>query len=447
MGCRAALLALWAFAAPAAIALGPPSSALAQSQLAQSQLGPSQDVTLTDVSLKLGPATYRAKTLTLRGTRMSQAEAGALFDPRAPQALAARFAALNAAEITIPELVSESAAGTVRQTATYRNVRLSDIQGGSVARTAVAGGSAETVGPDGTSRAVFGASTAEDTDLAAVAALFVPPAAGAPPEAKRLYASISLEGLSGGDPKTGGTFRVGRLAARDIKGRPTKDGLTATFAALAAKPSSDNPSAAERNRVFAILADLFDSVEIGSFEATDLTGGSATQPELRIARLGFSGGERAEFRVEGLQGGAPGASFRVGAFSLGGFSPKQFVAAIRGLSTLQSDELDPADARKLVPGTGAIRVSDVAVEVPADKGRPAGRVSIGSVELSADKPVEGLPSEIRVALRDLSVPMPKSAEDDGLKQLVALGYERIEGSLAAELAWSEPSREIALREL
>ena len=63
------------------------------------------------------------------------------------------------------------------------------------------------------------------------------------------------------------------------------------------------------------------------------------------------------------------------------------------------------------------------------------------------KPVNAIPTNIRIGLQNLDMALPSNSTDDGVKELVALGYKDIDISLVAAATWNEAASEITLNEV
>jgi hypothetical protein len=446
MRLRAATLALSALLIGGAGAWTPFAPSPARAQSAEPQPA---DALVEDVEVRVGPVWFRAKRIEFRGANLPAADLRGLFDTASGESLGGRIAKLTAAEIVIPELVSEASGPGGTQITTYRDVRLRQVRAGQVASMAAAAGVIMAKGSGGSSSGEFARVAIEEVDLGHIAAVFA--GRPGPAEMKRVYGAVRVEELKLTDPK-GATSRIAGMTARDLKAKPLPAGLAGAMTALAAGSDPKAASPAERRRVFGITADLLESLEIGSFEATGMMvetpadGGSG-----RIARLAYTGGTKPELRVEGFDAGGADSRVRIASLALGGYSLAPMLTALRDLGASADEEIGPDRLRALIPATGSLRVSDVQIsaarQTPGQ--RPLGPigVTIGSIETSAEKPVSGLPTEIRLAFRDVAFPLPQNPEDEALKQLARLGYERVEGSIAGELAWTESSSEVALRDL
>ena len=400
-----------------------------------------------NLGFSLGPVTYLIARADVRGSAMSRDELTRVLDPASPMKLADRVNRLSASDIAIPELVSETGGGAVRQTTTYRDVRLSGIGGGRIASLAASAGTF--AGSSGSDRQEggFGRIEIADADLGfAVALMDEKATAGGPEAMRRLYGSFSIDGLSSRDGK-GATARVARMSGRDLAARRTPEGWGATFGRFVGQHDLNALPAGERREVVGAIVDLLDAFEFGSLEATgiEFREPGAKDSAGRIARIAYTGAARgsSEFRIEGFEAGRDEGRVRLSSFSLGGFSLSPALKAAKEMAGADPTSLTPADLRRLVPAIGSIRVSGIDVEA----GDKSGAVSVGSMEILADKPVESIPTDLRVAVRNIAMPIGPNPTDDGLQQLKSLGYDKLDGSFVANVGWNEAGQELVLREV
>jgi hypothetical protein len=406
-------------------------------------------ITVENLVLRGGPAVYRIPRTELRGTTLTPAEVSAVLDPASNEAASARILRLAASEIAIPEIRAEQSIGDGQQVTIYRDVLLTGVRDGQVA-SAVAGGGTFEVSGDAESRGSFKSLTLDKYDLGLTLALFMGPGDAQPGPLKRLYAAFSLEGLSLVDG-AGSTTSIARVASGEVLARPTRDGWTNAIAALAkAPPDLNKAEPAERRRVLSVLADVVDSFQVGSLEATgfEFRDPKTTADVGRIARIAYSAaadGRPGEIRLDAFDVTAEDSHVRIGSMAVGGLSLKPFLEAARDMVEVGPEGPDPAQIRKLIPASGTLRLSDIVVDQTKPGGSPL-HFAIGAIELAADKPVENIPSDMRIAFRDVSIPV-EAAEEGGLQSVADLGYGRIDASVAFGAAWNEPAAELILRDI
>lgn len=59
-----------------------------------------------------------------------------------------------------------------------------------------------------------------------------------------------------------------------------------------------------------------------------------------------------------------------------------------------------------------------------------------SYELALNKPYNGIPTDIRVAYEDMSLPVPANSNEEMYQQLRKLGYDRVSISSNLEANWN-----------
>lgn len=411
------------------------------------------DVTLEDVRLKVGETVYSAPRMIVRGTPLSQAEWTRLLDPGAPETLPARVGRLQARAVELPEFVSETETPQGRQRTTYRNLRVETVGGGRIGAVTADGGTMVQPAQGGTGK--FGSVSVSDVDLGRAVALFYDKAA--PGEAlQRIYGGFSIDAFTLEDGK-GVTTRIGRMAGRDLSAKPTSVGWLGTINTLAATPDFKMGTPEQRRAGIEALGELFDAMAVGSMELTDVSFASRdpSAGQGRVGRAVFTGaapGRAAELRMDGIEGGSADGKVRLASLQFGGLSMKPVLETM-------SDDLakgppqGPEAVRRLFRMIGSLKLSGLDGEFP--DGKPGGdgpsrrgpRFGLGQFEFATGQPVEGLPSDMRLTLRNVTVPIPANPVDGPLKEIASLGYDRVDASLVANLGWNEAGQEIVVREI
>lgn len=421
------------------------------------------DVVIENVRLSAGPVVYTAPRAEFRGTSLTKADLTLLFDPASPEPLAARVARLDAAEIVVPEITSEVASPHGPQLTRYRDVVLATVSAGRIASVTAASGTIEANGPEGVSRGTFGRFSLQDLDLALAVSLFTETAPAGPVPLKRLYGAFTLDALALADP-AGTLSTVGRLSGRDLSARPVPDSWLGALTILGRTPDLKAASPEDRQRSLRAMADLFGAFALGAVEATDIAfgpkagedgkDGGKDDGKGRIARIAFQGAtasRNADVAIEGFEAGSKDVRVRFGTLSFGGISLQPMLDGLRDLGTSAQEEMSPAQMRKLLPLVGGMKLGQLEVEIPSgDMPRlsdpnPMTRIALAEAEIVGGRAVDGVPSDIRIAIRNLTFPISPNPDNDGLKQLAGLGYERFGASASADLGWNEAGQEIALR--
>lgn len=415
------------------------------------------EVTLDNLTLEVGGTTYRIPRIDFTGVSLSRADLMSLFAAGAGEPIASRLAKLSARRVVVPELTVEDLAGGERQVRRYRNLVASGVAGGRIASLTGEGGTVQGGNPWASGR--FGPMAVEGFDLAEAARLYTEKASASPPEMTRIYDSFSMEDLTLSDPQ-GAEVRIARLSGRDLSARPTKDSWAETERLAGALDPTGRDRSPEKALSFAALLELLDSFRIGSVEATgfEMRDLHAAEPAGgRIARIAYTAaasGKPAEARLEGVAISAESGRIRIGAVSFSGFSFQSTIAALRALGDKPLSSLDWAELRRIVPTLGTVRISGFSFDGPG-KAEPSGgeprfdriRLTVREMEAAADKPLNGLPTDLRFAIGGLSLPVPADTAEESLKDLAALGYGSLDLSFLAAASWNEPGNELLVREL
>lgn len=405
-------------------------------------------VTMENVTLASGATTVLAPRIEVRGTALGRPDLATLLDLAAPEPWAARLARLTAREIVVPELRVEQTFGGRKQFAVYRDLTARDVVAGRAARIEAAGAEirVEAQAEGGSGR--YGRMSASEVDLGEMARLYTE-RADAPGAMRRIYGPFSVDGITFADRK-GVEFRIGRAEGGGFSARPVKDswgGLTEALGAM--KPNGGSPE--ERSRLMSAVADMLDAFEAGPFAMSDLTvkDPSAKQPvDLRIAKIAYSGaGRAAEFRIDDTAIGTPDGQVKLASIVSSGFSLAPTLEGLRALSGKKPDEVDPADMRRLAPVLGSLRLSGLSFDGIAKGGEPPLRVGVRSAEIKAERPVNGVPTDSRVAINGLTLTVPPDTKENGLKEIAALGYGTVDLSWLFDVGWNEPTGELAVREV
>jgi hypothetical protein len=412
-------------------------------------------VILENVTLDLGHLSYKAPKIEFSGVSLSRAELAGLFDLSVTEPLAARLARLSAKEIVAPELVTEQKGGANRSVTRYRNVVARDVVQGRMGSLTVDGAAIDVDVPEGKSTGTLGRITARDLDLAEAARLYSDKAGAAAPEMKRIYGVFSMENLLIAGPK-GAEVRIARIAGKDFMARPTKDSWAETVKAMGAMDTSDKASAADKSRAMNVMLDFVGAFQIGSMEATGFDFRDPNGKEKangRIARMAYTGpaaGQPAEARMEGMDFEGDDGRVRIANLSFSGFSFASTFEGMRSMAGKPMEKLDPTEARKLMPTIGTMRFSGLDVDVPDTEAKEKGqklRFAVRDIEVTADKPLNGVPTNLRFGVDGVTFTVPPGAKQDGLRELSELGYTKLDVSGIVAASWNEAGNELVVREV
>ncbi|WP_262267605.1 hypothetical protein [Microvirga yunnanensis] len=410
---------------------------------------------LDNVSFTFGSATYEAKRIEFSGISSSRADLEALFSSTSTEPMESRLKRISVKQILIPEARVKQTFGQDVQTTTYRNTTLTDVVQGRIGSALIEATGAETKRAKGSLVVSNGRATMSDLDLPALAGLYEAKAESTSAPFAKIYGAFAIENIDVTDGEANVSFRVARMSGRDFMGRQTRDSWNGTFGLFTEMAERQELSPADQARFFPALADLLDAFQIGSIEASGVEVNTKTRGEPgqgRIARIAYTGGtesQPADMRWEGFEFSGKDNHVKLDGLSLTGFSFRQTLEGLRSLQGKSLDDLDPATMRSLVPTLGTLRLQGVSIDGSTDDDGKKVKVQAGlkGFELTADKPMNAIPTNFRFGLQNLTMALPSNSQDEGVKELVALGYKTIDVSFLAAATWNEAASEIALSEV
>jgi hypothetical protein len=443
---------------PVRIAVGALRAPLWSAALAQE----AGSFTLENVTLQIGSSVHTMRAVRFVGVTNPRAEIEALFDKASTEPFSQRLARIAAKEIAIPELVSELRYDAFKQRSIYRNLSLSGVESGRIKLATGEGVDVDSTfrmdatGKEGKGTARYGRIVADSTDLATLIRFY---AEGWPTPSGDfipVQGSFSAENITVTDPN-GLTVTIARVSGRNFSIRPSQQPAFGWMTSMFEVAAKSDPPQEESRRLLAGALELAGSFKIGATEATGIQF-AGTSPEgkavkARIARISYTGATAttpADARAEGVDVAAEDGTAKIDLLAFTGFD---FEPTLRGLAALKDrrlDELDPATIRSLVPTIGTIRYAGLAFDVPnAESKAPTPervKFELKNLAITADKPLNGVPTNLRLDLQNLTAPMPAASEDESVKTLIGLGYRTVDVSTAFAAAWNEAAREIAISE-
>ncbi len=411
-----------------------------------------ENVTLNDVTLGVDYITYRIPRVDVTASSLSQAQLLALLDKNATEPLAKRLAQFSASAISAPQMFIEQTVGGDKSTIVYKDIAARDIVNGKIGSFTVSGAAMSGMAANKPVDGTFGPMSVKDFDLVLTLRLYTDKAGPNDTVPRVIYSSFSAEKMAITGDK-GVKVGIDRVSGGGFKARPGQTPWLDLMKTLAEQGDFEKLPNPEKARVGTMFLDMFDSFEFGQIELTGLSieDASTGKPvSVRINRVAVSGGDASEVRMEGFDITAPDGKISLGLSTWSGYSFKPTIAGLRELLARPDlDKLDDFDFRKLMPVIGTSRSADLLLDVPNEK-TPGERIQVAmkGSELTADKPLNGIPTNVRYAINNLAMTIPSGLQqEEGLKDLLAMGYKAINVSLAIETVWNEAANEIAIKEV
>lgn len=429
-----------------------------------------ETLTVTDIELP-GSSLYNLTipSVEVTDSNLTEAQIRELFNITSATDLS-KWAGITAKSLKIPEIsmkYSIPSAGpgstVVDETITYRDLELIDIIDGVAASTTIGGAD---VSADQLVSMNFGKMSTGRFDIGAMLAFYGigGDVSATSADMKEVYAGFQFEG---GTFKVGagptpvlscqfGPATTGRFIARPLKTSLAE--LETVVKRIEAAQKSDPtamPAPADVKSLVSYYTDLMTAFasEPMKFEGFDCSGSDPAGKPYKVASgsidVGsFEPGIYPDISLDDFHVEADGGFVTLGNFTWKKMDLNGPIAALDSAPLL-----DPAwfaaNWRKLIPAMDGLSVTDVAFDVP-DTAAPGNRTSgkAGLFDVTLGKYINGLPSEIAVALDDATFPLPPElAAGPAAAHLAARGITEITSDTRVKLHWDEATNTIVVDEV
>jgi hypothetical protein len=142
---------------------------------------------------------------------------------------------------------------------------------------------------------------------------------------------------------------------------------------------------------------------------------------------------------------------RIGAIIFSGYSFSESIAALKELGEKGVEKIDENMIRRLVPVIGTMRFSDFDFDIrpKAEDGETPEPIRFTMKELVArsEKVLNGIPTEVSLALEGLRVPIDPATQTDGIKTLAEMGYKEVALSFSMAALWNESASDLEVSEI
>ncbi|HEV7321464.1 MAG TPA: hypothetical protein VGO04_22900 [Ensifer sp.] len=353
----------------------------------------------------------------------------------------------------------------------------------------------------------MGAVTGETFDVAYMARIYTQKAGPEDKEPKPLYGPISVKNLSFSDSKS--RFGYDEVRSSGLSVRMPADPLLETLEKLQSVSDPEALPPEERQTFFKRILSLADMLGKGDIEMLGLKmdvpqkdGEAGKTVKLALDKMVLQlDGRTFDGAIYGASAGEGDDYFKFAEASIKGFSWAPTMEALTKLAGLKEEEFETFPYTTLMPEFGTIRVAGLAVDMPgsdpsaltdgetseedasaSEAEPPVGaepapdaeaeaevqgetateappvetavpsvpervRFTLDTYEVALNKPRNGIPTDVRVSYRDLSMPIPADAADESFKALRKIGLDTLSFSANVELAWDEPSENLVVKDI
>jgi hypothetical protein len=430
-----------------------------------------ETLTVTDIELP-GADLYQLSIPSVEVTdgNLTEAEIRDLFAIDSVADLS-KWAGITAKSLKIPEITMQYSVpaavpgGTpVDETITYRDIELLDVVDGVAASTLVGG--ADVTGAQAM-KMTFGKMSSGRFDIGALLAFYGigGPAVTPATEMTEVYADFAFEGgtFSVGAGETPmftcdfGAATAGRFLARPLK--TSLADLEAVVLRVQEAQKTDPtamPDPADVKALVGYYTDILtafasDPMEFDGFDCSgsDITTGTPVNVASGTISIGnFEPGIYPNISLDDFTVEADRSVVDIGNFTWKRMDLNGPIQALEGAAEL-NEAWFAANWRKLVPAMDGLSFSDVTFDIPSPDS-PSQRVAgkAGLFDITLGKYINGLPSEIALALDDATFPLPPElAAGPAAAEFAARGLTEITSDTHLKLRWDEATNTIIVDEL
>lgn len=385
--------------------------------------------------------------------------------------LARRIERFAAARISTPEVTFTQSVATSEQKTVYRNLALSEIAGGRIARYSIDNGSydikMQLPDSDGAMKdkhmvVSTGAIAGQDVDVAYLARLYTEKAGPEDKEAKPLYGPLSVKAVSFSEGD--GHFSYDEIRSDGFTARMPSEPLLDTLKALTTTQDPDKLSPQERQALFTKAVSILDMIgksnmQLIGFKADapdEKEGAAGKRVKAAIDRIDMQMDSRKlDFGMNGMSIGDGDGRIEVAEASLKGFDWSSTIKGISEIIALDETQIETFQFNRLIPELGRVRLGGINVDMAAPEkpeeetaGTPQRiKFSLKNFEMGLTKPFNGIPTDIEIRQDELTLPIPADSTEEVFVEARKLGLETLAFSYGLAAGWDEPNSNLVIRDI
>ena len=383
-----------------------------------------------------------------------------------------RFAATS---ISTPEVTFTQSVATTEQKTVYRNLALSEIAGGRIARYSIDNGSydikmqlpdSEGAMKDKHMVVSTGAIAGQDIDVAYLARLYTEKAGPDDKEAKPLYGPLSIKAVSFSEGD--GHFSYDEIRSDGFTARMPSEPLLDTLKTLTTTQDPDELSPEARQALFARVVSILDmfgksNMQLIGFKVDapdEKEGAAGKRVKATIDRIDMQMDSRKlDFGLNGMSIGDGDGRIEVAEASLKGFDWSSTIKGISEIIALDETQMETFQFNRLIPELGRVRVGGINVDIAAPEkteeeteeetaGTPERiKFSLKNFEMGLTKPFNGIPTDIEIRQDELTLPIPADSTEEVFVEARKLGLETLAFSYGLAAGWDEPNSNLVIRDI
>ncbi|AWM28010.1 hypothetical protein ABIA14_005336 [Sinorhizobium fredii] len=335
---------------------------------------------VTGLDIEVPTAKISVPHASVEDANLDPATLTELLSSKSAAPLSKRIDRFAAKRVSAPEVALTQAVAGSEQKTVYKNVNLTEIANGRVARYSADGASFEFAmdipdGAGGTKQermtGSIGAMTGQDFDAAYMARLYTEKAGPDDKEARPLYGPLSAKAIAFSNSEA--RFAYDEMRSSGFSMRMPSEPLLETLEKLTSVANPEELGPEERRAFFARLLSLADMIGKGDMEMLGLEidapakNGEAEGDKIKLAvdRMALQlDGRTLDAALNGLSMGEGGDYVKFSEASMTGFSWNPTLEALKTMAGLDEQQLETFPFTTLLPEFGTFRVAGIDVDLP-----------------------------------------------------------------------------------
>ncbi len=431
----------------------------------------SANIVLEKLNIQAGIYKFIAAKIEVSGTSLTKKELIAILDGKSKEPAKQSLAKLNFAEAIIPELIIETKIADRADRQIYKNVKLSNVVAGKIARMSADGANFESKPASkkdkygvGAFKGTYDAMNIEGLDLVAIAQVFNEKSNDENAPMQTIYSGYTLAGFrfDMSSPEAEIVMSAGKTSAGAFTARAGKYGFLEFVEMMKENPDVDDMDQEDKVKFFSSLLHIFSNFDLGPWQidklAISINNKDKKTPEkknvdFKIASLKF-GQPDSNFRMDGLDISVPDEKIimKLASYDVKGYSLKPTLDAARAFvaaGKFESEDIAALDYREFMPVLGSSELNGLELQAPDKKGDFGGdiKMGVGQIKTSLSNQIRGIPTALSYKLSNLTIDVPALSVNEGVRFMRDNGIEKLDFSAAIEAKWLEETKQFAIQDI
>lgn len=426
-------------------------------------LAPAQAQVVTVERLAFGPPQMAVTVpkIEVDGSSLTQGELATLFQFKDVKSISDMLGRFNAKSVRFPEIrveqnLPKGDGKATKQTIVYRDLVFTDVVAGKAKAAVLTGGSMDMDDSElGKSTGTIGRMSMEEIDFTSMVRFMIDKAVGGEAP-KTLYRNAAFDGMSLKGDKF--EMSMGKMTFGEFRARPMRTPFSEIFALAQEmdKTKGQPPKSEDLKKLVDFMMDLLEAFEStpATMENLKITAEDKTKKtpiNISMAKMTFGAfGKRRypSITADNLEIKAVDGSVSMGSFNFKGIDFTPTAVALQEVGGQPLEAWAATNWRKLIPGFDGFAVANVNIDVPDDKNKGQRiKAKLGSYDLTLGSYVQGIPTNISTKAQNFVFDIPANTKDNGMREIMALGYKALDVSAALSAKWNESSNTINIENL